>query len=345
MLARGDLLAARVSAQHILQSHPESPEGHTLWGAVCTAEGDHDEAFDSFRKALDADPEHVDAMLYAAELAISSQGDTEFALQLCDEAAELVVEREDAVEIGLLRAEAHLARGEPDVAGRMLDALPSGADEPGQQLRIGRALIELDRPGEAVACLTKACELADPAADAHYLLGLAHDAAGELSAALEAFVRVHRLDQDEPAACWSLAVEQFAAAAQEALAGLPEPLGALLEHARVHLSDRPPLELVCEGVDPRAGAHVVGVPTDEPGERSAAATPRGRRELGAGSARATAVFVYQRNIERLAGSPAAVMQEIQRSLGLEAAALLGLDPMDFEPDSLASLDLPEGSRP
>jgi Tfp pilus assembly protein PilF len=74
LLGRNDYAGARLSASRIVELEPERPEGYTLLGAITAAEGDPEGAMDLFRRALDSDPDYLDAIFYAAELAIHPMG-------------------------------------------------------------------------------------------------------------------------------------------------------------------------------------------------------------------------------------------------------------------------------
>jgi hypothetical protein len=80
-------------------------------------------------------------------------------------------------------------------------------------------------------------------------------------------------------------------------------LSRYVRDAIVHVSDVPGMELVADGVDPRALVLLDGL-------GSAEAPPQ----------TTTRIFVYQRNIERLAGSTDRLEQEIASAFEREITA-------------------------
>lgn len=332
LLARGELLAARVSADRILEIDPESPDGHTLLGAICAAEGEPEEALDAFRRALDADPEHIDAMLYAAELAIHPLGQIDYAMRLCDEAEELLGDSQDLVEVLVLRAEAHLARGELDKAAAALERLPSPPyAEPAHYLRAGRILIDVDQPGRAVTLLEQASQHPSCEIDALYFLGVAREMAGDPQGALCSFLEVYERDRQLPEPVWSQPADAFAGLVKGVLESFPEPVGKALRAAALRIQSYPPIELVAEGFDPRSPVFFAGTWVAPKTKASAAKGAKRRRAKDGGREHVlTGVFVYKRNVERFAGSAEAVAEELSRALAQEAAFFFGIDPDDLE---------------
>jgi hypothetical protein len=95
---------------------------------------------------------------------------------------------------------------------------------------------------------------------------------------------------------------------QRAIAALDEHYRSFLRTDEVFVSDVPGVEVVADGVDPRALVLLDGIsPTDD----DTTATAR--------------VFVYQRNVERLAGSVEAIESELKTALEREVIATF-VDP-------------------
>lgn len=118
--------------------------------------------------------------------------------------------------------------------------------------------------------------------------------------ATAAFLRSRELDLEVPPPPWSVSRETFEAAAKAAVASLRPELQAFLVEGEVFVSDVPGVEVVVDGVDPRALLLLDGVAGESPAE-----APRAR------------VFVYQRNVERLAGTIELVEEEIAAALERE----------------------------
>jgi predicted Zn-dependent protease with MMP-like domain len=140
-------------------------------------------------------------------------------------------------------------------------------------------------------------------AEAWYYLGLLRDERGDAHGATSAFLASRDLDLELGTPPWSLSRDTFEMTARDALASLPEELRRFVREDEVYAADVPGVEVVVDGVDPRALLLLDGV------------------NAGATVATMTArVFVYQRNVERLAGSVEHVASEIRAALEREITA-------------------------
>src|SRR5579883_1541287 len=116
LVSRGEYAQAMLSAQHVIELAEEAPEGYCLLGAIRAAEGDHEQAMEHFREAMELDPEYLDPILYAAEISLHPRADFDECIRLCDEALALLSEEhgEEEVDARLLKVEALLAKGDED---------------------------------------------------------------------------------------------------------------------------------------------------------------------------------------------------------------------------------------
>ncbi|MCC6749658.1 MAG: tetratricopeptide repeat protein [Deltaproteobacteria bacterium] len=326
LLNRGELGAARLSADHILRIDGESPEGHTLLGAIVAAEGDAEEAMELFRRAMDMDPEYLDAVLYAIELAIHPLEDFDVALKLCDQAADLAADDIEALDVQLLRAEAWLGAGALDEARRAAGGLPPPPfPDPAYYLRAGRVLLEVELRSRAIELLEEAARHEATRSDGHYFLGVALELEDRPKDALEHFLTVHTLDQTQPGGAGDLPAGQLDEVMRQVVAEMPEPLGSLLRGAPWRVLDYPAVELVAEGFDPRAAVLLTGIPADEPPAGGA----RRRRTAARRRARLNCTFIYRRNVARFARAGGDVPAEIHRLLVQEAGYFFALDEVEL----------------
>lgn len=305
LVARGDLAGAMLSAQKSVELDEESPEAHNLLGYVYQAQGRADEALDHYRQALDLEESYVDAMLNAADVLLHPIGDHEAALRYADEALDWLTEEEvdlraDAL---LIKVDVHLAKDDREAAKRVVALLPDGPFEnPALNLQVGRARFETGDVEGAEPLIRKALDEQPPAADAYYYLGLILEAKGDRRGALVGLLSARDLDLATPPPPWSLPHDQFERRVQSALMRLPPALAPVVEGALVVVSDVPGAEVVAEGVDPRIGVLLDDVaPEGQP--------PRVGR-----------LFVYQRNVERIAAGLLEVEDEIVQSIEAELAA-------------------------
>lgn len=312
LVARGDFAGAKRSAEESLELDEASPEAHNLMGYIFHAEGRSEEALEHYRHAIELDESYIDAMLNAAELLLHPVGDLEGALEMVREARDWLEEDgtpDELAETMLLEVDIHLARGDRVSAGSVVRDLPAGPFEnPRLSTAVGRALVDVGDADAAIALLEEAVKEVPPTSDAFYYLGLALEAKEDMKGALIAFLHSRELDAQSEVPPWSLPLDQFERRVQMALGGLPEDVAPIIEGALVVVTDLPGAEVVSEGVDPRAPALVDGL--SAPGEPN----------------RVTRIFVYKRNVERLAPGLFEVDAEIQRAILFEMQSAFAAAP-------------------
>ncbi len=309
LLSQGDSRGARACARRALEIDGSSPEAHNVLGQVAAQEGEFDDAMEHYRTAMALDDGYPDPMLNAAELLISPLQDYEGAIELCDEVLEFVDTREEVVDAMLLKVDALLARGDDDDARRVLDALPEGPyEQPGQSFLVGRARFEVGDAEQAAAHLLDALREDPRNPDAHYYLGLVRDQLRDWRGATAAFLECRDLDREVPAPPWSLPREQFHRTVVRALEQVDAQVARALEGALVIVDDQPGVEVVADGVDPRAPLLVEGLGEPPPG----ADEPVVR------------LFVYQRNLERLCAGIEELEDEVSHQVTEEVCHVLGV---------------------
>jgi len=301
---KGDGPGASACAQRALEIDPQSPEVHNLMGYAAALEGDADEALDHYRQAIALDETYFEAMLNAAEVLIAPLGDFDGAIGQIEEALDYAETDEEIADCILLKVDALMAKSDLEEAKRAMKMLPDGPfNGPTYLFLIGRAWYELGEIDKAAPLIEQAVK-ADPAsADAHYYLGLVRDEQGDGRAATEALLRSRALDSSRPPPPWSPGPEAFGLIVKTAIEKLDLVLARYVREAEVYVVDLPGAELVVDGVDPRA-LLVLDAPPVEDG-----APPRVR------------VFVYQRNVERAAGSLEGIDNELSAALEREVTAV------------------------
>lgn len=315
LVSRGDFAGAVMSAEKSLELDQDSPDAHNLLGYIFQSEGRPEEALEHYRAALELDESYVDAMLNAADVLVHPLRRWDEALELVREALDWlepdeIDERADAL---LLEVEIHLARGDREAARKTAKELPDGPFEnPALPMSVGRACLEVGDLDRAEPLLLAALG-EHPSADAHYYVGLVHEARERPRDALLSFLRARELDLVAPPLPWSLAPEQFEGRVQTALGRLSPEHSARLEGALVVVTDLPGAEVVAEGIDPRLPVLLDALPPPESTQ-----APRAGR-----------VFVYRRNVERVAMGLLEVENEIVRALEAELDATF--NPPETEP--------------
>lgn len=327
LLNRGDLRGAKASARRAMEIDGESPEAYCLLGQVASREGEADEALEHFRAAMALDDGYIDPMLSAAEILIHPMQEYDEAVALCDEVLEFAETPEEIVDATLLKFDALLAKGDDEPAAALLNDLPEGPfDGAMYPFLIGRAWYDAGDSRRAEPFLVDALRQDPRHPDAHYFLAMAREELGDIPGATRAFLEARALDAAEPPPPWSLPREQFQREVERACAALEPDVAAQLEGATVVVSDAPGIEVVVDGVDPRAPVLIDDF----------RANPDARVPLR--------VFVYQRNIERACGGVEAVEEELVHQITEEARHVLVAPAAAPADDARADDDAPRKGR-
>lgn len=307
-MQRGDTRGAAASARRALELDPNSPEAHNLLGFVAALEGEGEEAIEAYRQAIALDETYLEAMLNAAEVYIHPLGDYDQAIEMCDQALDLAEVDEEIIDALLLKFDALLAKNDVEEAARVVAKLPEGPyDNPNHTFLVGRALYEIGEVDKAAGLIEEAAAKDPRHAEAHYYLGLIRDERGDVKGATSAFLRSRELDLELGAPPWLPGREAMLSLGKKAVGLLNPVLRRYVEDAELYVSDVPGMELVAEGVDPRALVLLDGL-SDE--------GQKGGRD-GRPCAR---VFIYALNVARLAGSIEMLEREVVLSLEREITA-------------------------
>lgn len=304
LVQRGDSQGAEASARRALELDGQSPEAYNLLGFVAAMQGEFEDAVEHYRTAISLDDTYFEAMLNAAELHIHPLGELDEALELCDQALDLAENDDEVVDALLLKFDALLAGNDSDAATELCRHFPAGPfQNPGHGFLIARAFYEVGDLDRASPLIEEAVKAAPGNPDAWYYLGLVRDERGDTTGATAAFLRSRELDLGATVPSWTLTADAFALTVRSALDGLEPNLRRFVREDELFVSDVPGVEVVADGVDPRALLLLDGVSAP-----SAAAHPTAR------------LIVYQRNVERLAGAVDALEREIAAALEREITA-------------------------
>jgi tetratricopeptide (TPR) repeat protein len=189
--------------------------------------------------------------------------------------------------------------------------IPDGPyDNPNHTFLIGRAYYEIGQVDRAAELIEEAVRKDPRHAEAHYYLGLIRDERGDVPGATQAFLRSRELDIELGMPPWAPGREGFQGLGQKSIAALNPVLRRYVEAADIYVSDVPGMELVAEGVDPRALVLLDGIASEERerGFRSGDSRPCAR------------VFIYALNVARLAGSMEGIEREVTLALEREITA-------------------------
>ncbi len=315
---KGDAPGALACARRALELDPKSPEVHNLLGYASALEGDSEEALEHYRQAISLDETYLEAMLNAAEILVSPRGEWDEAIELCNDALDYAETDEEIADCVLLKVDALLGKGDGEEAKRALAMIPSGPFESANyEFLIGRAHYETGQIDKAAPLIESAITKDPRHADARYYLGLICEERGDSRGATDAFLHTRALDILRPSPSWSPSPEAFAGYVQRAVLRLDSVLGRYVREAEVYCLDLVGPELVVDGVDPRALV-LIDAPAPSNGADDGEA-PKGR------------IFVYQRNVERAAGSVDAIEDELAHALEHEISQLFVADKSGATP--------------
>jgi len=312
LVQRGDPMGAEQSARRALELDNQSPEAYNLLGYVAALRGDYEDAIESYHQAISLDDTYLEAMLNAAEVYVHPLGEYDEAIRLCEQALDLAESDDETVDALLLYFDACLGKGDSARAEEICSRFPPGPfDNPTHTFLVGRAFFEVDKMDRAAELIEESVKVNPNNPDAFYYLGLIHDARSNADDATRAFLRSRELDQEFPPPPWSLSRETFQSTVERAFQRLGADLREFLRPSEIFIADLPGVEVVVDGVDPRASLLLDAVRPEE------------------GKAPSARLFVYQRNVERLAGSLDGLEPEIFESLDREIRSLF-LTPQPTE---------------
>ncbi|HEY3822702.1 MAG TPA: tetratricopeptide repeat protein [Polyangiaceae bacterium] len=301
---KGDSAGATACAKRALELDPQSPEVHNLMGYASALDGEPEEALEHYRQAIALDETYFEAMLNAAEVMIAPLGDVDGAVAQIEDALDYAESDEEIADCILLKVDALMAKADYEEAKRAMKMLPDGPfSGPSYLFLIGRAWYELGQLDKAAPFIEQAASADPTSADAQYYLGLVRDEQGDPRAATEALLRSRALDLGRAQPAWAPTPDTFAGVVKTGIEKLDLVLARFVREAEVYVVDVPGAELVVDGVDPRALLVLDTPPVEEGG------TPRVR------------IFVYQRNVERAAGSLEGMEAELGAALEREVTAV------------------------
>jgi len=306
---KGDASGASTCGRRALELDPKSPEVYNLLGYAAALGGDSDEALEHYRSAIALDETYLEAMLNAAEVLVSPRGEWDEAIELCDDALDYAETPEEIADCVLLKVDALLGKGGTDEASKVLAKLPDGPYEnPNYNYLIGRAYFEVGQADNAAPRIEEAVKLSPLHADARYYLGLVRDERGDRPGATDAFLTARALDLRDPPPAWSPSPEVFGTLVRTVVSKMDTTLAKYIHEAEVYCFDVVGAELVVDGVDPRALVILDAGGPSSPLEQEPIAK-KGR------------IFVYQRSVERAAGSLDGIADELTHALEHEIAAV------------------------
>ena len=326
-----------------LKAHPAGAEAHNGRGEILWDEGRIDEALYEFERAIAADPKFSAAHLNRVELLIEEMGESELALEACDELlagkGELPrLDRPLQAELCYLKSKALFYLDDLEGAVFLIRrAIKSVGDQPTYYAFEGHVLFELGAYEEARRVLERAAATEPDSAHVVYSLGLvmerlAHEGGDQAAeenvevaehAAELAFARANALDPVQFPIPVSMPEEDFQRAVQEALDNLPRSVREYIAEVPILVEAFPSRELVRqERVSPQILGIFIGVP------RTQAAMTEQVPDLDR-------VILFKSNLEKICRDRDELIDQIQITVRHEIGHYLGLDEDDLDRLGLA----------
>jgi tetratricopeptide (TPR) repeat protein len=269
-------------------------------GFSCALRGEHEEALELYQQAIALDDTFLEAVLNAAELCIHPLGDLEAALGFCRDALDLVENDEELTDALLLQFDALLGLGREDEARKVCDRLPAPPyTNPVHTFLVGRAFFETGQIDRAETLLEDAVKRDPDNPETHYYLGMIRNERGDAAGCTKAFLKSRELDLEMAPAPWAVDRETFEQAVKTAIMALGPRLRTFVHVDEVYIAEVPGVEIVVEGADPRSPVLVDGLE---------------------GSTAPLRVYIYQRNVERIAGTSERLEETIRNALEREIAS-------------------------
>ena len=321
--------AALMQAQRIDRQHVDVL---VLDGELNLVAEEYGTAEESFRKAMAAAPEAMAprlglartllSLLFEAQDAKAADEARERADEILQVLEEVPRDSEDYPEAVLTRLGALAGVGGKHAASARLLALTEDTIGllPEFALEAAPPVSSFDLP-TALRWLDAAAASDDLRADALHTRGAILAEFEQRAPMIAAWTEVWKLDggADVPPPEVVATDDEFEEMAQAALEELPAELRERLRRAAILVDDRPSLELVEEGVDPRSLGLFTGTPTTEE---------------ASGQPTLTHIYLFKQNLERQSRDLDELAEQVRITVWHETAHFFGLDE-----DGVADLGL------
>ena len=306
---------------------PDSADAHAERAADLVALGRLEEAQLAFARALALEPDHLDALLGAADLYVTrlpgSRDNDELALVYAERGLKLAHKAKQAELVGSFALESAMAQndlGRPKEALERADeALKHGAPEDDAQYERASALYELCRFNEAKALFVKLAKVKEKEAFARYHLGLIAERANEPDVAAKEMAAARAIDADDFPAEVPVTAVQFQDMVHRQVAALPLDMQRDLSRLPVQVEDLPALDDLTAN-DPPLSPAILGLfrgpslhercDADEPGP-------------------CRSIVLYRKNLARVTRDSADLEDQVRVTLLHEIGHLRGEDDSEL----------------
>lgn len=312
-LNEGDYEAAEAALEQCQRIDRKHPEVLILDGELSLVAGEPGEAEESFRAALAASPGAAGAKMGIAKALLYQLQDEpqdDAARAFADQALEAVASLTGDLDAQLIRtAIVASLDGKHPVAESVLAEMDQAVGEDPAVALDAAPVVAHFAPDRALRWLAAAAEVEEMRAEALYEVGCVHAEHEQLDQQAVAWKQVWELDTKEEISPLADA-DVFHEMTQVALEELPEELHQRLERVAILIDDRPSLDMVQEGVDPRSLGLFTGTPMNE--------------EVS-GIPALTHIHIFKRNLERVCRDLEELEEQVRITVLHETAHFFGLD--------------------
>ncbi|HEU4726879.1 MAG TPA: metallopeptidase family protein [Kofleriaceae bacterium] len=315
-LEAGKLDTAASIVERCQRIDRKNPDVVALAAAVADASGDLDDALENYRLLSELRPDDPMPRICIARLELQGLDDPDAALDTVQAAFDFIDEEDDLIEAIYIKAQALIARGEPEAAREALGELSSSVIEDGElALDLAELALAAEDPEAARRWIEVAQRNDELRADALHALGRVHDFTGERAQMIAAWQEVRRLDLAAPPGALEITEDDLEQIALQTLAELPAEIREKLERVPILIDDLPSEALVAEGVDPRLLGLFQGTPMPEDGALAPTVTN---------------ILLFRTNLARACVDADHLAEEIRITVLHETAHYFGLDEDDLE---------------
>ena len=294
----------------------KNPDVIALAAAVSDASGDVDDALEQYRLLHELRPDDPMPRICIARLELQGLGDPDAALDTVQAAFDFIDEEADLIEAIYIKAQALVARGEPEAARDALAELASSVIEDGElALDLAELALSADDPAGARRWIEIAQAQPELHADALHALGRVHEFTGDRAAMVAAWQEVRKLDLAASPGALVISEDDVEQIALQTLAELPPEIRVQLERVPILIDDMPSEALVADGIDPRLLGLFQGTPMPDDGALAPTVTN---------------ILLFRGNLARACVDTDHLAEEIRITVLHETAHYFGLDEDDLE---------------
>jgi predicted Zn-dependent protease with MMP-like domain/Flp pilus assembly protein TadD len=315
-LEAGELDAAASIVERCRRIDRKNPDVVALAAAVADASGDLEGALAQYRLLRELRPDDPMPIICTARLELHALDDPDAALDTLNAAFDFIDEEADLIEAIYVKAQALVARGEPEAAREALGELASSAiDDADLALDLAELALSADDPTGARRWIEVAGANPELRAEALHLLGRVHEHTGDRPAMIAAWQEVRQLDLAAGPGALEISEDDVEQIALQTLAELPDDIREKLARVPILIDDVPSEALVADGLDPRLLGLFQGTPMPEDGALAPTITN---------------ILLFRGNLSRACGDAEQLAEEIRITVLHETAHYFGLDEDDLE---------------